>query len=478
MTESISYSGGLVSLLLPWFLGCVWVRWLLCKSGRWNWFIVAGQGYLVGIFLTTLTIRFADWAGLGLHFWPLAACLSLLGIAALAVQMRQISPSKYEPITAASPHWHKAIVVIMLLLLSWRYVTLLQEILLRPLYAWDAWMNWVPKAIVWFHLGELVDFVNPNQWLLQGREVQSYTLGNRQASEYPPTVPLILLWGMMGIGSWDHSFLHLPWLLLAINLGLALYGHLRLTGSSVLGSAIASYMLLGLPFYNVHTVLAGYADIWLAAAFGMSVFAFREWHLNRAWPYGLLCLVTAALCSQLKIPGIVLALILLVAFLRSLVNASYNKEILLLSSLAAISMALLLFGLDIQIPAVGRLVINTDVISLPLFGEHSLHFHPVWSAFLESMFVMINWHLGWYLFFVLLLTMALRGRFSRQPAPDTFAIIAALLFLFFVFFFTDQQRAATNFVTLNRAQLYVVPALFYYLFLQLNAQERVSGQRQ
>ncbi len=476
MTESISSSGLLVSLLLPWLLGCVWVRWLLSKSGRWNWFIVAGQGYLVGIFLTTVTIRFADWAGFGLHFWPLTVFLSLLGIVALAVQPRQSSRSKWEPNSAVSPYWHKAIVVILLLLLSWRYVTLLQEILLRPLYAWDAWMNWAPKAIVWFYLGELVDFVNPDQWLLQGPEVQSYTLGNRQASQYPPTVPLILLWGMMGIGSWDSSFLYLPWLLLAINFGLALYGHLRLTGSSVLSSTVATYMLLGLPYYNVHTVLAGYADIWLAAAFGMSVFALHEWHLNRAWPYGFLFLVTAVLCSQLKTPGIVLALILLGAFLRSLVHASYRREILLLSSLAAISLALLLFGLDIQVPTVGRFVINTDVINLPLLGEHSLHFHPVWNAFLESMFVMTNWHLGWYLSAFLLLAMALRGRFFRQPAPDTFAIIAALLFLFFVFFFTEHHRAATNFVTLNRALLYVVPALIYYLFLKLNSLNRPNGQ--
>lgn len=476
MADSISLSGLLVSLFLPWLLGCVWIRWLLLRSGRLNWFIVAGQGYLVGIGITTLSMKLADWADIGLHFWPMVSFLALLVFAGIALQIRQTAPLKQTNVAMPLAGWHRIVVGILLLLLVWRYLTLLQELILRPLYAWDAWMNWAPKAIVWFHLGELADFVNPSEWLLQGPDDQSYTLGNRQASEYPPTVPLILLWGMMGTGSWDNSFILLPWLLLAINFGLVLYGHLRLNGSSVLCSTIACYMLLGLPYYNVHTVLAGYADIWLAAAFGMSVFALREWHLNRAWPYALLCLVTAVLCSQLKTPGIVLAIILFGAFIRSLINANYRREILLLCCLTAFFLALLLFGLDLQVPAVGRFVINTEVISLPLLGEHSLEFHPVWSAFLGTMFEMINWHLSWYLFVVLLLAMALRGSFGKQAAPDTFAITGALLFVFFVFFFTEHHRAATNFVTINRALLYVVPALIYYLFLQLNAVGNRSGQ--
>ena len=49
------------------------------------------------------------------------------------------------------PYWQKGVMTMLLALLAWRYLTIVQEMLLRPLYAWDAWMNWVPKAIVWFH---------------------------------------------------------------------------------------------------------------------------------------------------------------------------------------------------------------------------------------------------------------------------------------------------------------------------------------
>ena len=62
----ISLLGLATSLILPWILGCVWVFWLLRQSVRWNAFIVAGHGYLVGVFLTTLLIRIWHFAGLPL----------------------------------------------------------------------------------------------------------------------------------------------------------------------------------------------------------------------------------------------------------------------------------------------------------------------------------------------------------------------------------------------------------------------------
>ena len=104
----------------------------------------------------------------------------------------------------------------------------------------------------------------------------------------------------------DHSFLFLPWILAVINLGLALYGHIRLNGSSVLTATLACYLLLSMPYLNVHTALAGYADIWLAAAFSLAIFALGEWHLNRSWSYGMLVLLMAFFCSQIKAPGLVL----------------------------------------------------------------------------------------------------------------------------------------------------------------------------
>jgi hypothetical protein len=474
MIDSISYPGLLGALLLPWLLGCIWTRWLLLKSGRWNWFILLGFGYFLGIFFTTVLMRLSDAVGAGLNFSGLATAMALLIVAGVSVQLKQVVPQQAAQAKVAIRPWQTVLLAILLALLAWRYLTILQELLLRPLYAWDAWMNWAPKAIVWFHLGELVDYVKPEQWLAQAPDANQYTLGNRQASEYPPTVPLILLWSMMGAQNWDHSALFLPWFLAAINLGFALYGQLRLNGCQVLPAALACYLLLNLPYYNVHTVLAGYADIWLAAAFGLSIFALREWHLNRSWRYGLLCVLMAVMCSQLKVPGIVLAAILLAAFFRSWLNPSHKWELIAALVLVVVIALLVLFGVELNVPWLGRLVISADAIEIPRIGQFELAFHPVWKPFAISMFVMINWNIAWYLLLSLTLAAIFRGAPFRQASPEALAILGALLFVALAFFITRHHTAAENFVTLNRALLYLVPALVFYVFAQVQG-SRIQG---
>jgi len=225
--------------------------------------------------------------------------------------------------------------------------------------------------------------------------------------------------------------------------------------------------LLNLPYYNVHTVLAGYADIWLAAAFGLSIFALREWHLNRSWQYGLLCVLMAVMCSQLKIPGIVLAAILLAVFFRSWLNPSNKWELIAVLVLALMMAPLVLCGVELNIPYLGRLVISVDAIEIPGIGQFDLAFHPVWGSFAKSMFVMINWNIACYLLLPLTLAAIVRGIHLRQASPEALAILGALAFISLTFFFTGHYKAAEDFVTLNRALLYPVPALVFYFFVKL-----------
>jgi hypothetical protein len=464
MDDLISYPGLIASLLLPWITGVVFTRALLRNSGRYNWFIVIGQGYFAGIFATTVLMRVSDWVGAGLHFRGMAAVLALLGIVGVIIQVSQRTPGNQPVASASIPHWHKAVVTVLLALLAWRYLTLLQELLLRPLYAWDAWMNWAPKAIVWFHLEQLIGFVDPQQWLSQGPGLNNYTLGNAQASHYPPAVPLILLWSMLGAGTWDHSYLFLPWFLVPVNLGLALYGHLRLNGRSVLTATVACYLLLSMPFVNVHSALAGYADIWVAAAFGLAVFALNEWQRNRSSSYGILLLLMALFCSQLKAPGIVLALILIAIFIRSVINLGHKTELAVTSSLAVLIALIFWLTVDVDIPHFGRLIIRTDFISIPDLGTYRFAYHAVWHRFLESMLLMINWNIFWYLLAALVVGAALRGDLLRPPEPDTLAAAAALAFVFLVLSFKEDYMSLTLLSTLNRALLYPIPALMFYLF--------------
>ena len=84
----------ITSLLLPWVLGSVWVYALLRISGRWNVFMVAGHGYLVGIFITTLVIRLVNTAGMPLHYWSIAGIITGLAIIGLVAIRLQTSPAR------------------------------------------------------------------------------------------------------------------------------------------------------------------------------------------------------------------------------------------------------------------------------------------------------------------------------------------------------------------------------------------------
>jgi hypothetical protein len=464
----LSQPGLLVALLLPWLCGSIWVSWLLHRTGRSHLCIVLGHGYFIGILIVTLLLRLWDTLGFSFHFWGLATVVLAVSAVGLALRGASKNPALQRRAVEYIPPWHLAVALALIALIAWRQVTLAEELLLRPLFAWDAWMNWAPKAIVWFHHGELVEYVSPEQWLQGG---DAYTLGNRQAWPYPIALPLMQLWTMLGAGTADHSALYLPWILAPIALALSLFGHLRLAGVPFLFAVIACYFLLSLPFLNVHAVLAGYADIWLAAAFSLAVCALCEWHHRRHWAYAVLWLLLALLCQQLKQPGLVLALIVVVFGIRSWINLPLILELALWALVGVLAGLALVFGFNFELPYLGRVALDAGILEAGRFGVFELAYHPVEDAFMEALFVMINWHLLWFLLLPYAIYSVYRGVVAGQSVPEFLPVLAALGFLVLVFAFTNQYTGAVSFVTLNRALLYPVPALIFCLFLCFRGRE-------
>jgi hypothetical protein len=354
--------------------------------------------------------------------------------------------------------------MLLLGLIAWRYLTLLQELLLRPLYAWDSWMNWVPKAVVWYQHGDLVNFISPEAWL-QHRGHDAYTLGNRQAIFYPLTVPLIQLWGMLAVGTWDDSSIFLPWLMAPLAMGLALFGHLRLSGVPFLVAVIACYLMLNLPYLNVHAVLAGYADIWVTSAFGLAVCALYEWRQTRHWAYAALVLALALLCSQLKNPAVVLAIILVICVARGWFGLKPSVELTMLALVGIVVALLLVFGFSADLPYFGHIELQDGVVKWGKYGQLELEFHDVSKPFLETFFVMINWNLWWYFLLPYTIYRSYRTGIMRMPTDEVLAVLGALAFVGMIFVFSKYYVVALNYVTLNRALLYPVPAMIFCVFL-------------
>lgn len=455
-------------MILPWLTGAVWVYLLVGRSGHWNTPLVLGHGFLAGMFFTTVILRCWDLMQFPFHFWSILGVLTVFSGIGLYLVCRSPAPTRTNVTTPMQP-WQGAIVALLLLLIFGRYLFMAQELALKPLFAWDAWMNWVPKAIVWYHYNEIVPFVSPGDWLSQSAESTNYTLGNGRSWNYPHTVPLIQLWGMLAVGTSDHPLVFLPWLIIAPSAALSIYGHLRLSGSPVVLATAACYAFLNLPYVNVHSVLPGYADIWLAVAFGQACMALHAWRQSTHWSYACLALIMALICGTLKTPGLVLGGVILIVLGYCQLGLSRKQLLLAGPILVLLAAGIVLVGFRVDLPLLGTVALSSESIELPFIGHLKLLFHPVHAAIGESLFRMINWNMLWPIFFIAMGSALLFPGKSRAAYPVGLAILLAVLILVITFNFTKHFYSAENFTTLNRGILYIVPTIVFYVFLIITA---------
>jgi hypothetical protein len=449
--EGPSAIGLLLAVALPWLAGALAVH---ATAGRQaGMAAVIGFGFFVGqLFVIALLLAW-DAAGLALSFAPpavllAAACAGLAWRAARPPRpMRRPPPPRWRGLTTLA-------VGLLLALIASRFGLMASEVIARPVFAWDAWMNWVPRAIVWFDHDQLTPFVLPPEWLAAPASEEVYTLGNWRASGYPPGVPLMLLWTMLGAGTADHTLLFLPWLLAPVAFSLVLWEQLYRAGTGTLVALLAVYAFISPPLVATHVMLVGYADLWLALYFSLGVIAVDRMHRGGGVPVALLALAMAAGTVLMKTPGLVFgAVIVLLLALAALGLPDHWWRRLSLAGLAGI-VALLLAGLlggDAQ-----------AVLPLPMFlPDLRLQPQPLLPILAESMLVFGNWHLLWPLLaLAAVAALAVRGR-AALAGPAIAGWVAAAGLLVFVFGFTHYFRQAENLVTLNRALLYLVPLSAY-----------------
>jgi len=463
LLEGIQLAGLMAALLLPWIAGTALVASLL-PNARIS--LLLGHGYLVGQTLVIVLLLAWDGAGLALTFAPPAAILAAIALLGGATWWLQSAP-----LTLPRPRMRALRHLLWLVPLAWfvfeRGGTLLSEQMLRPLYAWDAWMNWVPRAVVWFDHESLTPFVDPEQWLQASPGEVVYTLGNWRASDYPPGIPLILLWHMVGAGTDDHTLLYLPWLLLPASCAVALWGHLRNHGLPPAAGALAVFALLSQPLVNTHAVLAGYADLWLAVSFGLGAMALAEWQRTTESRYAVLAALMALACTLFKTPGLAFAGILVLA--AALMAWRPPPRLLWwIGSLAAIGLLCgLVAGMWPGLHRQGEALASLDLPgSLPTLD---LRLAPLLPYLWESLFLHANWHLLWSLLIAsLVVGSAFRGRVALENVA-LLVLLASLGFLLFVFGFTHYFRQAENGVTFNRTLLYLAPLAVFGAFEQLAA---------
>jgi len=434
------------SLALPWLLGIgalLALDWPRSESPGVALALRVGFGYGVGAMLLTLWMRAISIAGIAFGGWsislPLAVATALLFAYAARARPALWSDAKQGALAAVRvelPRWQRIVWFALLAWLATRFALLATEVALRPLYPWDAWVQWATKARVWYEQGSIVPFVREEAWLagVPGAWFDA-------SPNYPATVPLLQVWTCVALGRWDDSAMNWPWLAILLSLTVATYGALRSEGVAALAALVGAYFVASLPLLDIHVALAGYADLPMGAVYTLAALATYRWCLRRDWRDGVLALFLAIACPLIKTPGWVWALTLLPGVIVALMP---RRGLRALGIATALGLLFLLF------------LARTNTVIL---GYHlHLDFAPAWAQLVKSYFLMGNWNLLWYGFIALAIIGA--RRLLKPPlVPLTVIVIAGLAFLLFVFAFTEAAAWLADLTTANRATIHIAPLL-------------------
>ncbi len=451
-----------LALILPWMAMTLWLRLLWPEPTPGRWPMVLGYGYLLGM---------TGSAGLlwlqGVVGWPLGSRILLLvsGLllvaALLLLGQRKNLGIVMVRVNGQLNFWRGLAFGLILLWVIARFVGLALEVWWQPLFPWDAWTTWGARAKVWSELQTLAPFVSPEAWM----EDRTGTLYTIEAWDYPATISLIAAWPTLALGIWNETAANIPWLGVALALGLGFYGQARIWGASSLTAMVFVWMLLSIPLLNTQVALAGYADLWLATALGLAMMAFLQWLRSGDPRQAFLTILSILVCVSMKREGLVWALL----FIPSLIAAKLSKFVLFILAGLLMALGIILWvkgGIAFELPGLGAIRLLPNVLQLPFIDEFKLGYHAIWEPVFRHYFSYSNWHLFIYLLVfslgVAVVAIFLNSQRGWQKGGLVWAL-SSLAAIYFLFFWTDAYLWAMKGTSINRILLHFVPALLFWI---------------
>lgn len=464
-----------MALLLPWLAMalCLRVVWVEPAPGRWP--LLLGYGYLLGMIGISGLLWLEGTLGSSLRSgMPLTISGLLLTAALILLILGRSAPGPVRhPANEQVTFWQGLIFALILTWVVVRWGGLVLEIWWQPLFPWDAWTTWGARAKVWSELQTLVPFVSPGAWLAD----KSGTLHTISAWNYPVTISLVAAWPSLVLGNWNETSANLPWLGAGVALGLGFYGQARLWGASPLTSLVFVWLVLSIPLLNTHIALAGYADLWMATAYGLALMAFLQWVRTNDKRQGLLALLLMLICIAIKREGLVWVAL----FIPALLGARLGRISLLILVGALLSLGGLLWilgGIAFEVPGLGAIRLSGEILQLPLVGEIRLENHAPWEPVFRHYFLYSNWHLFSYLVILSLVAASVSlWRYPNQAWQRAGLIwaLGSLMALYFLFFWTDAYLWAVKATSINRLLLHFMPAFMFWI---LTVWLDIAGYRQ
>lgn len=450
--------------MLPFAAGFAAYAALEPKRGA-GWTAAAlGYGSVFGLLFTAAaTTLFArsDTAHAFAHAAPWLASVALVLFAGAWRRGHGSASPVWLPHSRPLEKWKGALLAAAMVSLAWRGWIALREILLRPTFPWDAWDAWAVKSKAWFLLGHYAPFVSMRDWLAQ-TPPESFT---GPAWSYPATLGWIQVWFASASGGWVEPLVNLPWFVLWLGMLLAHYGQWRALGLTRIRALVFVYLLGSLPLLSVHVALAGYADLWIAALFGLAVLAWMRWLEQRECNQLGLALICAMSLPLLKLEGAVWLLLFACVAAFGALPQRWRRYVI------AGVFALLILGM-----VIGKLVlplfdlgwggISGYALAVPVIGQLAVAWHgTALAGVLRSLFTQPNWHLLWWL--TPLIVIWRWRELHTQPSLRLLGLLllAGFSFLAFLFLFTDAARWAESYTAINRLVMHIVPTTLTLLAL-------------
>lgn len=423
------------SLGTAWFVGAV----------GWGWALT----WLESVATATLFADFAPW---------LVGIVLLVSLAAWYWAPESHLPS--APPTPSSSPAERVVIASAAALLSVTAVILWQQAQALPTLTWDAWNAWLAKSKAWYFAGQFLPVRSLEEWLATTPGSALTTT----AWSYPEALPRYVVWLASASGGWNEASVHLAWPLTWIALGLGCYGLLSQAGCRRVVAVVATAGLLTLPLITAHAALAGYMDLWLAGMLMLAGAYWLRWHRTRHWSDALVATVCALLLPAIKPEGAIWLLCLGAATVLVLVPR-WLRWTLVVAGPLLWAAALPFGGWRLPVPGLGMVRLGWGEIELPVRGVTSLHWRPVLDDVAQTLFLMPNWSLLWYLAPVVVLLRA--GVLRRAPdlAGLGWFISFGYGFLALLFFFTDAAAWAENLTSINRVLMHIVPLTVVWLTL-------------